>query len=156
MSLIHPEEHFRRGLHALSAGKHSRAASLFFKAMEQERHEPTNGNGGRYLSYYGFSLSLAHRPKREFVSMCEEAVEQQPDNPELLGNLAKVYLLAGLRTRALETLMRGLENQPNDKRLKALLAKFDRRRRPVIPGLTRDHPLNRAAGRVRHRLSASD
>ena len=155
MSLIHPEEHFRLGMAALKSGKNVRAASHFHDAIsEVERLDPDRSEP-RYTSYYGFSLALAHRPKREFISMCEQAARTAPTNPEIHANLGRVYLLAGHRSKALAALAKGLKLAPDDKRLRALLSKFDRRRPPVIPGLGRDHAFNVAAGKLRHRLSQS-
>ena len=153
MGLIHPEEHFRRGMNALSSGKHTRAASHFSDALREEERLGPERADMRFLSYYGFSLALANRPRPEYVSMCEEAARKAPRSPEILANLGKVYLLAGRRSKALASLERGLQLEPSNKRLQALLSKFDRRKPPLIPGLGRNHFINVAAGRLRHRLA---
>ena len=153
MGLIHPEEHFQRGLQALAAGKPVRAVAHFQLAVETERGQAPVRAQMKYLSYYGFSLALAYKPTRESVAMCEEAAQEDSFDPELQANLGKVYLLAGKRSKALASIVRGIKLDPKHKRLKALLAKVDRRHPPLIPSLGRDHFINRTAGRLRARLN---
>ena len=152
MGMQHPEEHFRQGKVALANGRAVRAAAHFHDAIDEEERQAPVRRQMRYLSYYGLSLSLAYKPKREYVELCERAAKEDGFDAELQANLAKVYLLARKKTKALDALVRGIRLDPTNKRLLKMLASVDRRRSPVVPGLSRDHFLNRAAGRWRHRL----
>jgi hypothetical protein len=60
-----------------------------------------------------------------------------------------VLALAGQTTRALATLERGLRLAPRHKALKTELRRHCRRTPPPVPFLTRDHPVNRALGKLR-------
>jgi len=50
-------------------------------------------------------------------------------------------------------IQRGLEAAPEDPRLLAARDAIGMRRPPVLPFLSRDNPLNRVLGRLRHRWS---
>jgi tetratricopeptide (TPR) repeat protein len=107
----------------------------------------------RYRSFYGLSRALSKRPTLEDVKLCEQAAAADHYDPVLLLNLGKVYLRAGKTTRALLTLERGLQLEPEHAELRALYARADRRARPVLPAIGRDHALNRSLGRLRSRLA---
>jgi len=115
--------------------------------MSVERSRGTVARQQRYVSYYAFSKSKIHGPTAETISLCEEAVAGDID-PDLLLNLIKVYLLAGLKTKALASLEKGRRLYPDNRRFPALLARIDRRARPTIRYLGRDHPVNRFLARV--------
>lgn len=152
MGMQHPEEHFRQGKIALANGRAVRASAHFHDAIAEEDAQNPVRRQMRYLSYYGLALSLAYKPKREYVELCERASKEDPFDAELQANLAKVYLLARKKTRALDALVRGIRLDPANGRLRKMLESVDRRRAPLVPALGRDHFLNRTAGRWRHRL----
>ncbi len=153
MSMIHPEEHFRRGVAALAGGKPVRAVAHFQEALQEEERQAPVRPQMRYLSYYGLALSVAYKPTHESIDFCERAARTDSFDAELQANLAKVYLLAGKRSKALAALVRGIRLDPAHKRLHALFEKVDRRRKPLIPTLGRNHFVNRTAGRLRARLA---
>jgi tetratricopeptide (TPR) repeat protein len=142
-----PERLFRRGLDALAVGKTVEACNLFGRALSVERSQGTVKRQLRYVSYYAFSKSKAYGPTEETIALCEEAVDGDID-PALLLNLIRVYLMAGLTTKALATLEKGRRLYPDNRRFPALLARIDRRARPTIRYLGRDHPVNRFLARV--------
>ncbi len=145
---------FRKGLSALSEGRHDEAVALFEAAMKLGNTRVTVDRRMRYLSYYGLSNALARRPSREAIRACEVAAKRQFLSAELQLNLGKVYLLAGKTTKALAVLERGLLIAPDHEALQSELARADRRRRPPIPWMSRDHPLNCFLGRLRSSLAA--
>lgn len=152
MGMKHPEEHFRQGKAALASGHAVRAAAHFHDAISEEERQASVRRQMKYLSYYGLSLALAYKPKREYVELCERAASQDSFDAELQANLAKVYLLARKKSKALSALVLGIRLDPTNRRLRKMLSSVDRRRAPLVPGLGRDHFLNRTAGRWRHRL----
>jgi hypothetical protein len=119
----------------------------------------TDGNGGGpempglYYSYLGYAVALCQRQIREGVRLCEHAVKVEFYQPENYLNLARVYLLADQRRKAAQVLARGLAIDPEHKGLRNLAKHMGRRRRPVIPFLSRGSFLNRILGRLRHDLS---
>jgi len=143
-----PERFFRRGVEALAVGKAAEASDLFHRAILVERSRSTVTRQPRYVSYYAFSRSRAYGPTAETIRLCEEAVEGDID-PDLLLNLVRVYLLAGLKTKALAALEGGLRTYPENRRFLDLRARIDRRATPPVRYLGRDHPVNRFLARMR-------
>jgi hypothetical protein len=147
-----PEEHYRKGRLALSSRKPREAATHFQKAIEREREIGVLRPQMRYLSFLGLSMAAGHKPDHRAVACCEHAATTEPNDPELLLNLGRVYYLAGLPTRSLAAIERGLRVEPDHAGLLGLRRKVDRRTRPFLPSLGRDHPLNRSLGRLRAAL----
>ncbi|MHC4493409.1 MAG: tetratricopeptide repeat protein [Planctomycetota bacterium] len=143
---------FRAGLAALQAGSSDRALMYFSGALSDPQTKLNPQWRGRILSYYGLSLALANGANHDAVRACEQAIAMDDLDSELYYNLARVYLLASKRTRAMRTLERGMHIDPTSRRLARLRREVERRASPVLPRLGRDHPLNRSLGKLRARL----
>lgn len=152
MPLQGAEQFFRKGVARLGEARAAEAARDFLSAMQLEREHGVRRPEMRYLSFYGLSLALAHGSLREAIVACETALGRQPENPDLHLNLARVYLLAGKPARALQAAAGGLRRDPSHRELRALVRACERRRRPPLRFLTRDHPVNRVLGRLRASL----
>ncbi len=100
-------------------------------------------------SYLGHALARKGK-LREGLLRCEEAAKAQFYQPEVLANLARVYLLAGERRKAVAALRRGLKLDPGHRSLNALLDELGERRRPVVGFLSRRNLVNQFLGRLRH------
>ena len=142
-----PERLFKRGLEALAVGKASEASNMFDRAISAERNQSAVTRQLRYVSYYAFSKCKAYGPTAEAIRLCEEAADGDID-PTLLLNVVRVYLLAGFKTKALATLEKGVRLYPNSRRFFDLRERIDRRAKPTIRYLGRDHPVNRFLARV--------
>ena len=155
MSTLAARNQFRNGLMALVDGRHEEAAKCFGNAMALEREENSAGRcTARSLSYYGLSLALSDRATPEAIQACEMAARADKLDPDLLLNLGRVMALAGRRTKALAAFEEGLGLNPEHRALRTELAKLDRRRKPFIPFLHRDNPVNILFGRLRSKLTA--
>ena len=152
MSMTADQQAFLIGMIALSEGRHEDALANFQSALQLEGQRGAARRQMRYLSYYGLSSALANRPTPEAIQACELAARRDFCNAELQLNLGKVYMLAGKTTRALSALERGLKIAPESKSLRDEKTRADRRKRPTIPWLRRNHPLNCWLGRVRTSL----
>ncbi|HZI95452.1 MAG TPA: tetratricopeptide repeat protein [Patescibacteria group bacterium] len=152
MSTTADQQAFLKGMIALSEGRHEDAVALFQSALQLESQRGAAGRQMRYLSYYGLSSALANRPTPEAIQACELAARRDFCSAELQLNLGKVYMMAGKTTRALAALERGLKISPGSKSLQDEKARADRRKRPAIPWLRRNHPVNCWLGRVRSTL----
>jgi tetratricopeptide (TPR) repeat protein len=146
------ERHFQVGLGLLAQGKYADAAIRFQAAIVAEKQDQVLRPQMQYRSYFGLSRALSRGAKLEDVKLCEMAAEADHFDPVLQLNLGRVYLTAGKRTRALQTFRRGLKLDPNNDELLDAFHQADRRSRPVIATLSRDHGLNRSLGRLRHRF----
>ena len=151
---VAPDVLFKQGLDALAVGKAVEASQLFERALTVARRVGAKSQEARYVSWHAFSKAKAYGATPETVRLCEEAAGDTPD-AELLLNLVRIYLLAGLRTRALAALERGLRRDPHNRRLADLLARIDRRAKPPIRFLDRGHSINRLLTRLLRRRPES-
>ena len=121
------------------------AHTAFERAHREAPRDP------RAMSWYGVTLVLVERNITLGISLCDQALKGAPTAPELLLNSARVHLALNQRQRAARAITRGLEAWPEDAGLLAARAALGTRRQPFIPALSRDNPLNRLLGRLRHR-----
>ena len=84
---------------------------------------------------------------------CRAGVDREIWRAENHLNLARTYLLAGKPKRAIAALDYGLGLEPTNAAMLELRLKLGVRRSPTFPFLDRGHPLNRIAGKLRHRLA---
>jgi len=136
---------FKQALDRMRDSDAEHALPHIQRAVELEAQNPF------YISYLGVVLARAEQKWGEAVENCRTALKMKRDQPQLYLNLAEVYVVAGRRDDAVETLMRGLKYANRDVRMKVMLGKLVRRRSPVIPFLERQHFLNRQLGLLRHR-----
>lgn len=150
------EGQFQAGLLALQAGRYLEAAAKFESALLFERADGAKQPPMIYLSYYGYSMARAEdRPSPESIRACETAARREFMSPELQLNLGRVYAMAGKMSRALAAFEKGLRLNPKHRALREELRRFDRRGRPPVGFLARDHPLNKWMGRMRARRPAA-
>jgi hypothetical protein len=122
------------------------AHAAFARAYRRDARDP------RVLSWYGVTLVLVERNSNLGAQLCEQSLRAGGPDPERLLNLARIHLALGQRERVVQTVARGLERWPDDPGLLAARAALGGRRKPPLPFLSREHPWNRALGRLRHRL----
>lgn len=107
----------------------------------------------RAMSWYGLTLVMVEKNLSLGVFYCDEALRVARPHPELLLNQARVHLAMGGRERAARALALGLELAPRHPALRAAQDAMGRRRRPVLPFLSRNSLLNIWLGKLRHRWS---
>jgi len=134
---------FLQGLRRLRDNDHDQALTHLHRAVELEGHNPF------FLSYLGVLQARTPHRWSEAHRHCETALQMRRNEPQFYLNLAEVYLAAGRRDDAADTLIRGLKNLPKNARIQVALNKLGGRRSPVIPFLERRHFLNRGLGRMR-------
>jgi tetratricopeptide (TPR) repeat protein len=137
-------EIYEKGLQALSNGHEYLALVCFEQATNLEK-------APLYCSYLAFCMAKARGQYREAIALCGEALEKDPVNPVQYVNLGRIYVLAGQREKALETLRQGLQYQQNDEILRELEI-LGMRSRPVFPYLRRENPLNKYCGLLLKKL----
>lgn len=143
---VEAEREFREGLRLFRSNYYGKALAKFRWAVELERHNPL------YVSYLGLLLALAQKKYGDAEQLCHTALRMKRNEVQCYLNLAEVYIQAGKKGDAVETLLVGLQYTKRDPRLKRALRKLGVRRSPVIPFLERKHFLNRHLGRLRHRV----
>lgn len=141
------EESFQKGIKALAEGRQREALAMFEAALELAQRFGTERPQARYLSYYGLCLGLERNELREALRFCREAVTLEGYNPDLRCNLGRILMKAGRRKEAHQALLRGLSLQADHVDLRRALKSMGLRRRPPVPFLRRNHPLNVFLGR---------
>jgi tetratricopeptide (TPR) repeat protein len=128
-----------------------RARDLVGAHAAFERAHRSDPRAPRAKSWYGVTLVLVEKNITLGISLCDEALRVGPNDPELLLNSARVHLALRQRQRAARAITRGLVAWPEHPGLVAAREALGTRRAPVVPFLSRDNPLNRLLGRLRHR-----
>jgi tetratricopeptide (TPR) repeat protein len=108
-----------------------------------------------YLSYAGLLVAFTERRFGRAETLCLEALRIRRNHPQLYLNLAEVYQNAGRPQEAIEVLDKGLALAGRDFRIRRAREQLGARRQPMLPSLSRSHPLNRILGKWRHRLMGS-
>lgn len=140
------EKAFREGVTLLRNGYYGKALTKVQWAVELEKMNPL------YVSYLGLLVALAHKKFAEAEQICHTALRMRRNLVHSYLNLAEVYILAGKKADAVETLTVGLQYTKQDVHLTRALRKLGVRRPPVFPFLKRKHFLNRHLGKLRHRV----
>jgi Flp pilus assembly protein TadD len=143
---VDPVAEFAQGVELLKNGYAGKALQCLRRAVECDPRNPY------YLSFFGLALARAERKWDKAAELCEQAIELKRREIQFHLNLADLYVTAGRRENALDTIDRALQSFGNDKRLRIARNRVENRRAPVIPFLTREHFLNRELGKVRHRI----
>src|SRR5512142_3360541 len=141
-------ELIRMGKDAWRKGDVRTAAQALFAACDRLSRKEDARVPASALSLY--ALCLAHQGKlKEAVETCRHALSLEPSSLDAHLNMARIYLRAESRKKAIEVLDRGLAISPRNRDLLALREEMGRRRPPVIGLLSRDNPLNIALGKAR-------
>ena len=111
---------------------------------------------GLAYSYLGYGIARYQRQVKEGLRLCEHAVKVQFYQPECHLNLARVFMMAKNRRRAVKSLSQGLALDPKNPGLRAFHQEIGVRKRPVIGFLDRKNPVNRTLGRLRHESKDED
>ena len=127
---------------------------LRFLGMLAESHE-RGGLPGLYYSFLGYGIARVEGRVSEGLKLCQHSIKLEFYQPENYLNLARTSLLAKNRKEAVEAITRGLAIDSNNVELKALARELGVRRRPVLRFLSRDNPLNRLLGWLRHSFKKS-
>ncbi len=102
-------------------------------------------------SYLGYCLARERHQYKKGARLCLEALKEEPQQTLHYLNLARVYLAAGEKARAIRTMRQGLKLGRNRLLLEEL-KRLGLRKQPVFRSLARGHPLNKHAGLIFSRL----
>jgi tetratricopeptide (TPR) repeat protein len=107
------------------------------------------------LSFFGLCLALVQKKMKPAIDLCKRAIELEFYNVDHYANLARVYLAAGNRKKAIEAVEQGLKVHPEDDALLGVRRELGIRSRPAVPFLDRSNPINVTLGQARHAKKAS-
>lgn len=137
---MNAEELFTAGMELLKNGKSAEAAEFLEQAVALER-KPL------YCSYLGVCLAKEKNDFKRAISLCREAIKNEPKISVHFLNLGKVHIMANQKKDAIRIFCMGMRYS-EDKEIIAELKKIGRRRRPLIPFLDRSNPLNKLLGKL--------
>ena len=108
------------------------------------------------LSYFGLALALVRKEYRPAIDLCRRAIDLEFYNGDHYANLARVYLAAGNRKKAIETAENGLKLVHDHDYLSSVRKSLGVRARPAVPFLDRTNPINVSLGQARHAKKVAD
>ena len=150
LNSIPDEDLARRGRNFARRGQYALANEFLSeycaRALRQEKAIP-----GSVLAAYGLAVGLSADLK-EGIEICLRALSSDRRNPEIFLSLARLHAQAGSRKRAIEAIDRGLGFSVQHRDLMELKKQLGERQIPLLPFLSRDHPINVRLGRLFHRL----
>ncbi|MBP7146501.1 MAG: tetratricopeptide repeat protein [Acidobacteria bacterium] len=148
------ERWFRAGAELVRIGRYPEAVEPLEQALAYSVDEPNASYMRSLRSCYGIAVAMARGDVARGRRLCEDAIAGGPLDAELYVNLARVYLRAGRKDLAIEALETGRTMDSRHPGVLHMCAQLGQRKPPVFAFLDRGHPLNKYAGKLRHRLLA--
>jgi predicted Zn-dependent protease len=137
---------FESAMEDYRAGLHDLAARALAELVED------GSTDALHLSYCGLlrEMTAGAGASDEAIGLCRRAVViGGGGNADLYLNLARVLTSSGRRREAVLALVEATKRHPGDLRLRQELRHLVPRARPVIPSLSRAHPVNKYLGIAR-------
>jgi len=138
---------FKEAVQLLKGGYSNKALVELRRCVEIDSANPY------YLSFLGLAIARSEKKWAEATKLCETALQLKRKELQLHLNMAEVYVAAGQRENAIETLDRARESFGPDVRLMKARSRIEKRRSPIVPFLPRQNALNKSLGKLRHRVS---
>ncbi len=140
----------------MNSGNKSIAFDTIKKGLEVYPRDPF------LMSYYGYLVADVKQNVDEGIHICKEAISELnrsvPFGREYFYPLLYLYLgktcLKISRSAAIESFQSGLQNDPENRELRRELDKLGIRRRPFVPFLDRENPINKYFGMALSRVGA--
>lgn len=134
-----------------------RAITLFIDIYGTEDSPPIRTpKDASGLSFFGLALALMQKKIKPAIDLCRRAIDLEFYNGDHYANLARVYLAAGNRKKAVETADQGLKLVPEHEYLLRVRESLGVRSRPAVPFLDRTNPINVSLGQARHAKKVAD
>lgn len=144
MSNSYIEELYKKGVAAIDRGDTLSALVFFEKAIQIE-------NNPSISSYFAYCISKERGQYIKAISLCEEAMNKEPEIPDIYLNLGRIYLLQNKKEEAVKIFREGMKFGKNQRIIEEL-NKLGIRKPPVIPFLKRSNPINKYLGIILKRL----
>jgi tetratricopeptide (TPR) repeat protein len=139
------------------AEEYLRALTLFLEiyGSEEPPSPMLSSKTATGLSHFGLCLAMMQRKFKPAIDLCKLAIELQFYNADHYANLARVYVAAGNRKKAIDAIEQGLKSHAEDETLLEVRRQLGVRAKPPVPFLDRAHPINITLGQARHAKKAS-
>lgn len=139
------EKLLQKGLEALRQGDTCAALGFLERAAQQEK-SPT------IASHLAYCLARERQDFAEAASLCIWALKQEPRIAVHYLNLGRIHLLTGNKKEAFRMFRRGLSFAKDHPAIVRELRQLGFRKRPLLPFLSRENPLNKYLGKALARL----
>lgn len=134
-----------------------RALTLFIDIYGTEDSPPIRTpKDASGLSFFGLALALMQKKFKPAIDLCRRAIDLEFYNGDHYANLARVYVAAGNRKKAVETADQGLKLVQGHPYLTNVRRSLGVRARPPVPFLDRTNPINVSLGQARHAKKIAD
>jgi len=140
------DELVRAGRDALRGLRFSRARDLFEEYLRRLTKEGRGAPAG-VLANYALAVGRTGDVKHG-ITLCLAALKTNRKVAEVYYCLAQLYLMAGSRKMAVETVSQGLACGPAHIGLRETQDRMGVRGSPIVPFLHRDNPINVHLGRA--------
>ena len=139
------------------AEEYLRALTMFLEiyGSEEPPSPMLSSKTATGLSHFGLCLAMMQRKFKPAIDLCKLAIELQFYNADHYANLARVYVAAGNRKKAIDAIEQGLKSHAEDETLLEVRRQLGVRAKPPVPFLDRAHPINITLGQARHAKKAS-
>lgn len=152
-----PAQTLDEAIRLARAGEFLPALTLFLDVYGTEDAPPmTTPKSASGLSWFGLSLALVRKQMKPAIDLCRRAIELEFYNGDHYANLARVYIAANNRKKALDTTEQGLKLVSGHDYLLQVRKTLGVRARPALPFLERSNPINVSLGQARHHKKLSD
>jgi tetratricopeptide (TPR) repeat protein len=92
-----------------------------------------------------FCLAKERRQYQQAMTLCREALQAEPDNPDHYYQLSRIYMVAGQKSKAIKSLRKGLKFKRHQPIIDEL-TRLGVRQELFFSSLPREHFLNRSVG----------
>jgi tetratricopeptide (TPR) repeat protein len=134
-----------------------RAITLFIDIYGTEDSPPIRTpKDASGLSFFGLALALMQKKFKPAIDLCRRAIDLEFYNGDHYANLARVYVAAGNRKKAVEIADQGLKLVQGHEYLRNVRKSLGVRARPSVPFLDRTNPINVSLGQARHAKKVAD
>jgi tetratricopeptide (TPR) repeat protein len=142
-------EFFNEVRQLLKRGNGKSAMDILEKALAKFPSDPF------LLSYYGCLVAVVENKPKEGIRICRDAIRRLDGSmpfgseffyPAFYLNLGRAYLKDGNRKEAISAFAEGLKTDPQNRDILWEMQKLGKRKRPAVPFLRRENPVNKYIG----------
>lgn len=142
--MVNSEKLYAQALEAIAGKETQSALSLLERALRLSDNHA-------WHSSLGLCIAKERGQLKKGRDLCGNSLALEPENPLHYLNLAKIQLMSGHETEALE-LLREAMSKGESAEIVDLLGAIGPRKPPVFAFLSRDNPLNKWVGLLLHRI----
>ena len=149
-------EYFEEFQLLLRRGNGASALGILIMALEKYPNDPF------LLSYYGCLIAVVENKAKEGVRICEDAIKHLDKSmpfgseffyPAFYLNLSRAHLKNNNRKEAVNALQKGLSIDQDNRDILWELKKMGERKKPVVPFLKRNNPINKYIGKLHSKIT---